>query len=109
MLGPGETYQVQASLADGDLTGSRIKGNKPFALFAGNTYTPMPAGCLNRDNLLEQMYPVSTWGKQFVTVLSAQVTYDLFRIFASEDNTTVEVQGATIEKYNLSAGTFYRI
>lgn len=106
VLGPGETYQVQASLADGDLTGSRIKGNKPFALFAGNTYTPMPAGCLNRDNLLEQMYPVSTWGKQFVTVLSAQVTYDLFRIFASEDNTKVEVQGTTIEKYNLSAGTF---
>ncbi|MFM7091172.1 MAG: gliding motility-associated C-terminal domain-containing protein [Bacteroidota bacterium] len=106
ILGPGETYQVQASLANGDLTGSRIKGNKPFALFAGNTYTPMPAGCLNRDNLLEQMYPVSTWGKQFVTVLSAQVSYDIFRIFASEDNTLVEVQGTTLEKYNLSAGTF---
>jgi gliding motility-associated-like protein len=105
-LGPGETYQVQASLVDGDLTGSSIKGNKPFALFAGNTYTPMPAGCLNRDNLLEQMYPVSTWGKQFVSVLSAQVTYDIFRIFASEDNTTVEVQGTNLEKYNLSAGTF---
>lgn len=106
LLQPGETFQVQASLSDGDLTGTRIKGNKPFALFSGNSYTPMPPGCLNRDNLLEQMYPISTWGKQFITVLSAQVSFDVFRIFASEDNTEVEVQGATLEKYKLSAGSF---
>lgn len=106
LLNPGETFQVQASTATGDLTGTRVKGNKPFALFSGNSYTPMPAGCLNRDNLLEQMYPISTWGKEFVTVLSARVTYDVFRIFASEDDTEVEVQGATLEKYKLSAGSF---
>jgi hypothetical protein len=80
-LSPGQTYQVQTSLGSSDITGTRVLGNKPFALFAGNSWTPMI--CDARDNLLEQMYPISTWGKEFISVLSAQVTLDVFTILAS--------------------------
>ncbi len=103
-LSPGQTYQVQTSLGGGDITGTRVVGNKPFALFAGNSWTPMV--CDARDNLLEQMYPISTWGKEFISVLSAQVTLDVFRIMASENNTTVLVQGAKTDTLKINQGQF---
>lgn len=103
-LSPGQTYQVQTALGNSDITGTRVMGNKPFALFAGNSWTPMI--CDARDNLLEQMYPISTWGKEFISVLSAQVTLDVFRIMASESNTSVLVQGAKTDTFKLNQGQF---
>lgn len=103
-LSPGQTYQVQTSFGSSDITGTRVLGNKPFALFAGNSWTPMV--CDARDNLLEQMYPISTWGKEFISVLSAQVTLDVFRILASENNTTVLVQGTKTDTFKLDKGQY---
>ena len=62
--------------------------------------------CDARVNLLEQMYPISTWGKEFISVLSAQVTLDVFRIMASENNTTVLVQGVKTDTFKLNQGQF---
>ncbi len=108
LLNKGEVYQVQAAKGTGDLTGSYITGNKKFALFSGNSWTQVPSTCPFRDNLLEQMYSIETWGKQFVTVPNANVTYDVFRILASEDNTEIEVVGSsnTVQNYMLNAGEF---
>ncbi len=106
MLNAGESYQVQAIDANGDMTGSHIQADKKIAVFGGDSWTQVPSSCGTRDNLLEQMYPVSTWGKQILTVPSDQVTYDVFRILASEDNTIVEVQGTTTREFRLNRGDF---
>ena len=106
VLDRGETYQVQALRSSGDLTGSFISSDKEFNVFGGNSWTQVPSTCDFRDNLLEQMYPVSTWGKQFVTVPNDRLSYDVFRILAAEDGTSVEVQGSTTASYNLDAGEF---
>ncbi len=107
LLDAGETFQVQAKNGDGDLTGSFMTGDKDFAVLGGNRWTEVPNGCGARDNILEQMYPVSTWGKQFVTVPNDRVDYDIFRILASEDNTVVDIQGATVtNSYTLNSGQF---
>ncbi|MEM7103964.1 MAG: gliding motility-associated C-terminal domain-containing protein [Bacteroidota bacterium] len=107
LLDEGETYQVQAFNGNGgDLTGSSITGDKDFAVFSGNSWTEVPTGCGARDNLLEQMYPVATWGKQFITVPNASVSFDVFRILASEDDTEVEVNSGTVQTFNLDAGQF---
>ncbi|NNF34573.1 MAG: T9SS type B sorting domain-containing protein, partial [Saprospiraceae bacterium] len=91
----------------GDLSGTHISGDKNFAVFGGNSWTEVPTGCAFRDNLLEQMFPISTWGKQFVTVPSDKVLFDVFRIMASEDNTSVEVQSSSnIQSFNLNAGEY---
>ena len=106
-LNKGETYQLQADSHNGDLTGTHIKGDKNFAVFGGNSWTQIACGV--RDNLLEQMYPVSTWGKQVVTVPSQKTNYDVYRIQASEDNTQVSVydQGAVNpQNYTIDAGEF---
>lgn len=105
-LDAGETYQVQAAVGSGDLSGSYLVGNKKFNVFGGCRWVQVPVGCNFRDNLLEQMIPVSTWGKQFVTAPHANMPYDVFRIMASENGTEVTVQGATTQQYTLAAGAF---
>lgn len=105
-LNQGQTYQVQAQVGSGDLTGSHIKGDKDFAVFGGNKWTQVPRNCEARDNLLEQMYPLATWGKLFVTVPNDKVLYDVFRVLAAEDNTVVTVDGSGTQTYNLDQGEF---
>ena len=74
-LTQGQIYQV---LATSDLTGSTIKsiasgtgGCKKIAVFCGSG--KISIGCINpgsSDNLYQQMYPTSTWGKKYVLVPS---------------------------------------
>ncbi|MBK8557855.1 MAG: gliding motility-associated C-terminal domain-containing protein [Lewinellaceae bacterium] len=107
VLNAGQTYQVQsADGATGDMTGTYIHGDKPCNVFAGARWTEVPVGCGTRDNLLEQMYPVETWGKQFVTVPHFNMPYDVFRILAAEDQTVVQVIGSTTQSYTLNKGQF---
>lgn len=106
ILDAGETYQVQADRSSGDLTGSYIMADKKVNVLAGARWTEVPLNCGLRDNLLEQMYPLETWGKRFVTVLNSNVNYDTFRILASRDGTEVKVEGTTTQSYRLNAGEF---
>lgn len=107
-LNRGETYQIQAAEGTGDLSGSKLTGDKNFALFSGNSWTEVPTGCEARDNLLEQMYALDKWGKKIVTVPSANVNYDIFRIMASEDNTTLTISGSNgvEETISMQSGDF---
>ena len=105
-LNAGQSYQVQTDNFASDFTGSYITADKDFALFSGNAWTEVPDGCFARDNLLEQMYPISTWGRQFVTVPNANLNYDVFRILAAQNNTEVMVYGSTTETHLLNAGEF---
>ena len=81
-----------------DLTGTRITGSYPFALFSGNIRTalwypgvPDP----NRDHLVEQIPPVKNWGRRFVfTSTPARTVGDYLKIVAAYDATTVTIQQA---------------
>lgn len=106
ILNRGETFLVQGKSWHDDLTGTYVVADKPFSLFAGNRWTEVPNGCAARDNLFEQMYPVATWGKKFVTVPHLNMNYDIFRVMAAEDNTTVNVNAGNITTYTLNAGDY---
>ncbi len=109
-LDAGETYQVKAAASDSDLTGTHIKGNKDFAVFGGNEWTQVPTQCALRDNLLEQMYPVNTWGKQFVSFPFANNPRDVYRVLASEDNTLITIEhGTQIDTFIRNRGEFVEI
>lgn len=54
-----------------DLTGSVITSNKPVALFGGSACTQIPLDKAACDHVEEQIFPFSTWGKEFVAVKSA--------------------------------------
>ncbi len=91
MLNKGETYQVHGASINDDLTGTAINSTKPLAVFSGNRWVQVPNGCGNRDNLLEQMPPVDSWGREFVLVPSKNTSNDIFRIISAVDNTLVEM------------------
>jgi len=99
-LNRGQTYQIQAR---GDLTGTIIQSVansdsecKKFAVFAGNQYTKVgecdhPNG---HDHLYAQMYPVYTWGKEYITVaFNTRFNGDHVKVIAAEDETEIRLNG----------------
>lgn len=108
VLDQGETYQVAVPGARGDLTGSFVSSDKSIAVFAGASWSGVPMNCGTYDNLLEQMYPIDTWGTRYITVPMKSTDRDIFRILASENETHIELidQSGTISEYDLNRGEF---
>lgn len=94
-LNAGQVYQLQSA---GDLSGTLVRGIDSgngcpnFALFAGNQCTGVQ--CAYCDHLYEQMYPIHTWGTQYVLVPLRTRTSDRYRIIASVNGTQVSINGA---------------
>lgn len=115
----GDVYQLQSGLY-GDLSGTRVSskssgnsGCKPIAVFSASTWSTFDcSGATGGDNLLQQLFPVGSWGKTFVTAPFYNRLEDIFRIFVKDPQTTVTVQeNGTVTtlgaaSYN-SAGGFY--
>jgi len=92
-----DTYQLQAPTGSADLTGTEISANNPIAVFAGNVCDNLPGqpyvAC---DHNVEQLFPEATWGTAFLSVpLANRTGGDTVRIIASQDNTTVDINGTT--------------
>lgn len=97
-LNAGEIYQVQARA---DLTGTKVEGVnngsgscQNFALFAGNQYTQVGmCGFSNgHEHLFAQMYPVKTWGKEYITIpYEERIGGDVVKVLGAQDGTLVTV------------------
>lgn len=101
MLDAGSVYQVGCT----DVSGTLITASAPIAVFAGNECTNIPPGASYCDHVVEQMPPVSSWGRQFVTEPLATRQGDTFRILAHEDGTDVSINGTSVA--TLAAGQFH--
>ena len=111
-LSKGELYQVQSMnhvglIGQGDLTGSYIRSDKPIAFYSGSWSTTIPAddAVSAWDHLYEQIPPVRSWGRKFVTVPLRGRSEDRFRIIASEDKTSIRI--GTANPIVLDKGKFY--
>lgn len=107
-LNEGQTYQLQSEY---DLTGTKIEtlnaelGDcKNFAVFGGNEWTRI-GGCNGaQDNLYEQMFPINTWGNEFISIpYKTRIGGDMLKILAAEDSTIFTVNGTA---YMLNAGKY---
>ncbi|HMC99122.1 MAG TPA: PKD domain-containing protein, partial [Ferruginibacter sp.] len=89
-----------------DLTGSKIvsiasgTGNcKPIAVFSGsgkiNLNCPVNAGG-SADNYIVQSFPKTAWGKNYLTVPTAGMPYNYFRIAVSDPTAVVKLNGVTM-------------
>ncbi len=113
-LNKGEIYQYQSEI---DLSGSHIVSVasatgicKPIAVFSGSSWvgfcgnnTPSETG---GDNLYQQLYPITAWGKEFITAPFINKPHDVFRIYFSKDNTQLTINGI-INPIIFNKGTFY--
>jgi len=118
-LNKGELYQ---GLSATDLTGSIIQSIstttgvcKKIAVFSGsskigigcNATTPIGKG--TSDNLFQQVYPTSAWGKNYITAHLANRPYDIYRIILSTPNTNVTLNGTllTASQFTGGGGLYY--
>ncbi|WP_020570027.1 T9SS type B sorting domain-containing protein [Neolewinella persica] len=107
VLNEGQVYQVRASNGNDDLTGTRISSSAPVAVFAGASWSGVPAQtCGLYDNLLEVNYPISQWGTRYVGIPTLRNSGNLYRVLASEDGTVVNVTGTSTFTRLLNAGEF---
>ncbi|MBC7652869.1 MAG: PKD domain-containing protein, partial [Oligoflexus sp.] len=117
----GDVYQYQS---DRDITGSYIEVDastsscKRFAAFSGSSAVGiLSPGCnppgsnsntglnISYDPLFQQLYPLESWGKVFPLVpFFDRNTGSIYRVLASEDNTTINIGGTT---QRLNKGQFY--
>jgi gliding motility-associated-like protein len=114
-LNKGDVYQYQAV---NDLTGSYVKtltGCTPIAVFSGNTWAAYCELGNSRtpnggDNIYQQLFPVTAWGKNFVSAPfynTQNGNTDIIKIIVSEDNTTVNVNGSTANANGTSLSNPY--
>lgn len=110
----GDMYQYQA---DQDISGSLIEsiasgtgGCLPIAVFSGSSNitfgTSTCTGGNSFDPLFQQLYPISTWGKNFGFMpMGDYPNGTAYRVLASEDNTSVFFNGVLVA--TLMAGEIY--
>ena len=136
-LNKGQIYQVLGRSQTGpgpspsgvDLTGSRIRsissgtsGCKKIAVFSGSGKISLGCNAPNTsyhvagssDNLYQQMYPTSAWGKKYITVPTTNQTSTLnfqtniFRVMLSDPATTVRLNGTVVPAASFVNGSYYQ-
>ena len=75
----------------GDLTGTKVTSNRPISFFCSDQCTNVPRSVWACDQIVEQLPPVEAWGRQFATAPLKTRSFDVFRIVASANSTTVIV------------------
>lgn len=109
LLQPGDAYQLRSTNdAPADLSSTLILSDKPIAVFGSHQCANVPSSnvwfC---DYLVEQLLPLNTWGNDFYTApLATRSGGDTFRLLASQNNTTVFINGVAQPALNL--GEFHQ-
>jgi hypothetical protein len=96
----------------GDLSGTYIESDKKIAVWGGNDCAFVPESVSFCDHLEHQMFPVTTWGQEFVAARSVVRTSagepenDYWRVIASEDGTSITTDPSVsgLDGQTLSAG-----
>jgi gliding motility-associated-like protein len=107
-LAKGEVYQ---GLSRSDLTNTVIKSVsgangecKKIAVFSGSSRIGI--GCedgnsFSSDNLFQQVFPTSTWGKKYLTAPLRNRNYDIFRVILSDPTAIVKLNGEVLISMDL--------
>lgn len=106
----GQSFQLGSetmSAAYGDLSGTRVssRDGKKIAVINGTQSTQIPIGVPAADHIYDPAFPLDTWGKKFILTGTMGRCKDMVRITASEDNTSVYMNGSLLT--TLSMGQTY--
>ncbi|MCW3091269.1 MAG: hypothetical protein JWP81_2338 [Ferruginibacter sp.] len=116
LANPGDVYQVQFA-SGADASGSVVNsvanasgGCNPIAVISATTWTGLNCSNSNGgDNLYQQLFPVATWGKTFLTAPYIDRPYDVVRVFVTDATTIVTKteNGVATTLTGLASGNFY--
>jgi hypothetical protein len=103
LLNRGEGYYAESTTAGagGDLTGTIVSADRPVGMTNGNHCTNVPSSVTFCDHIFEVAQPVASWGMEaLVANLPQRTNGSIYRILASQDNTTVSQDGGAIGVIN---------
>jgi hypothetical protein len=103
LLNRGEGYYAESTTAgaSGDLTGTIVSADRPVGMTNGNHCTNVPPNVSFCDHIFEVAQPVASWGMSaLVANLPQRTNGTVYRILASQDNTTVSQNGGAIGVIN---------
>ena len=83
-----QTFYIRST---GDLTGTRIFAYKQLSVFSGHEGAQISRSTCCNNPLIEQVPPVTSWGRVFYTMPLATKRSYTIKILASEDTTTVDI------------------
>lgn len=107
-LRKGDVYSVGArweSIGQCDLTGTLITSNRNIAVFSGHNCAYVPPKIDACNHLVEQLPPVSAWGKHYYLGMLKERSKYTFRVIASQDQTKVFEDSRLVAV--MRAGEFY--
>jgi len=83
-----QTFYIRST---GDLTGTKIITNKQVSVISGNELAQVPSNLCCGNPLIEQVPPLTSWGRVFYTMpLATRKSYTI-KILASQDLTEIEL------------------
>jgi hypothetical protein len=118
-LSAGVPYEITMQSADvvqlessTDVSGTWVESDKKIAVFGGSSCAFVPDSVMYCDHIEHQMFPVTTWGQEFVaarTVIRSiyqDPENDYWRVIASEDGTSITTDPtvAGLDGVTMSAG-----
>jgi len=107
-LRKGDVYTVGArweSIGACDLTGSLVTATKKIAVFSGHNCAYVPPKVEACNHLIEQLPPVTAWGKHYYLGMLKERSRYTFRVIASQEATKVFEDSKLVAI--MKAGEFY--
>lgn len=104
----GDVYTAEAeweSVGASDVTGSLVSSNKPISVFSGHTCAYVPVRIEACNHLVEQVPPLTSWGKHFYLGMLKERTKYNYRVLASSVDTKVFEDSRLVAM--LRPGEFY--
>ncbi len=115
-LNKGQVYQVLGTTTGNngvDLSGTSVRsvasgtgGCKRIAVFSGSGKLALGCSGSSADNLYQQLYPVASWGKKYLTVPSYSRLTNYYRVMRSDPATVLKVNGVVIPSSSFTNGYY---
>ena len=119
IMNKGDVYQIAAmnnppsmiglsgrdSIIFPDLSGTRVQASKPVAVFSGHQCADVPMRVPFCNYIVEQVPPVTSWGKHFILGQFAKRSSYAYRVLASRPNTKIFENSVLLKE--LQSGEIY--
>jgi hypothetical protein len=84
-----------------DLTGTKISADQPVAVFSGHNCTFVPYNRWACDHLEEQMFPLETWGKEYVVtraipIFAANPEPNIWKLLSGKNGNVITFDPPTV-------------
>ena len=103
-----QTFYIRSSSYTSDLTGTKIVTDKQVSVFSGHEVAQIPRSTCCGDTLIEQVPPVTSWGRVFYTMpLATRKSYTI-KILASLNLTMIDIYCDNFkESHTINEGKYY--